>query len=85
MAARFGPGRAGAFHETKRGKRIKLSENNSVAERAGHWDSGDGVHCAAYNISVRQTDETKCLHHVMRSCVHNIMHINTIIWLLYNY
>ena len=40
MAARFGPGRAGAFHETKRGESITLSENNSVAERVSSYDDG---------------------------------------------
>ena len=40
MATRFGLGRAGAFHETNHGELIELSENNSVAERAGHWDGG---------------------------------------------
>ena len=40
MLARFGPGRAGAFHEPERWSRIKLSEKNSVAERVGDWDGG---------------------------------------------
>ena len=40
MAARFGPGRAGAFHETKRGKNIRLSENNSVAKRVCSRNNG---------------------------------------------
>ena len=40
MAARFGPGRAGAFHETKHGLSIKLSVNNSVAKRVGSCDDG---------------------------------------------
>ena len=38
--------RAGAFHETKRGSRIELSVNNSVAERVGDWDDGGVVFTA---------------------------------------
>ena len=46
MAARFGPGRAGAFHETKHGERIRLSENNSVAERVSSYRDGGVVFTA---------------------------------------
>ena len=46
MATRFGLGRAGAFHETNHRKLIELSENNSVAERAGQWDGGGIVFTA---------------------------------------
>ena len=40
MLARFGPERAGAFHEPERWSRIKLSEKNSVAKRVCDWDGG---------------------------------------------
>ena len=59
MAARFGPGRAGAFHETKHGKKTRLSENNSVAERVGSYD--DGVVFTAQPIALDTLYQVKLL------------------------
>ena len=50
MAARLGPGRAGAFHARRRGEKVRLSKKNSVAERVSSFH--DGVVFSAQPIAL---------------------------------
>ena len=60
MAVRYGSRRAGAFHENH-GKRIRLSENKSVARRVDGWFNDDGIVFTAQPIALDTLYRVKLL------------------------